>query len=739
MSKPDEVYRAPPVKSQLMDNQDEGYIPPRSITRRKPDTTDIYIGPPVKTRLHSFDIALSFIYILISIWLLSGISFILSVTISALVNTAYTAYSTDGQVSEFIELVGLTYILFLLLKISISFVRTFLRLISWTWDRSREETFVSRFIQHIARKIAIVIYNKFKHKMNTIFPSTSKKQHINKLSDKNHYNCEMKILVEEYTLKISQVLLFVLLTLLFGVPLYIISLLYGYWVTVSYLTMGMVLFSSSMIILTNFTKRLLKSYFSLSTIYNTRIMLETYVAFAGYGGEKNLYDIWSGRCIWIGVWTLVTAYLFSGSSGFYIFAGIIIVIGLITKIPIIQFNVETYDFVRHLPPIKYYPDDSNPWESLFVLATRLFFNTFGVGALFYYDCHYKSDLITTIDASPSNISILIIFLIIYWIRDLLFFIPIEDCSNIWNCGLRKWMVVLLTILDLLVSIIAKIKFHGYSSSVMILLGYLNLDYRQPHYIWNDKPSKLLSTPDMEKAKLMNSVGVIVKFAISTAFIAIVLSVIGNSSTSISSLLVNWNPTTNTNTTFYAPVICGMNIGGLDIKDYAFLAHSAYYNQSLYPAGWSGYPHLTNWTVGAKKYDTELYDVYNSPGNFTVVSVRGTDSVSDGLQDVYLYSSSVLLALSSYFGTFLQLWPIESIALVVNQISQIGKSGSYLSYWQMVGDQVQDLLDNGKTVVITGHSLGGAISGIVSAKYGIKGIAFSSPGLGYQSVNYDFRM
>ncbi|KAJ3274950.1 hypothetical protein HDV01_001814 [Terramyces sp. JEL0728] len=401
--------------------------------------------------------------------------------------------------------------------------------------------------------------------------------------------------------------------------------------------------------------------------------------------------------------------------------------------------METYDFVQHLPPIKLYPEESNPWESIFVLGTRLFFNTFGVCALFYYDCHYKSDLIVTIDASPSNISILAVFLIFYWIRDLLFFIPIVDHSKIWNSELRKWVIIVLTLLDIVLAITAKIKFHGYSSSVMILLGYLNVDYRQPHYIWTDKPSKLLSTPELEKEKLMNSVGVIVKFAIAAAIIALVLSVIGNSSTSISSLLVNWDPITNTNTTFYTPVICVMNVGGLGIKDYAYLAYSAYNNQSLYPAGWAQYPNLKNWTVGTKKYDTELYDVYNSPGNFTVVAVKGTDSVSDGLQDLYLYSSSALLAISSYFGTFLQLWPVRSIALVVNQISLIGRSGSYLSYWQMVGDQVNDLIEAKRAVAVTGHSLGGAISGIIAAKYGIRGIAFSSPGLGYQSVNYGFQV
>ncbi|KAJ3319856.1 hypothetical protein HDU76_000431 [Blyttiomyces sp. JEL0837] len=120
---------------------------------------------------------------------------------------------------------------------------------------------------------------------------------------------------------------------------------------------------------------------------------------------------------------------------------------------------------------------------------------------------------------------------------------------------------------------------------------------------------------------------------------------------------------------------------------------------------------------------------------SVVAVRGTSNLNDVFQDLYLWSTSGLLQMSTYMGTLVNAWPAETVDSLASFIMTFGPIDSTLVYWNEVENHVSKLLAQNRTVLMTGHSLGGAIAGIVASHKSIPAASFSAPGLGYSTLRY----
>lgn len=126
----------------------------------------------------------------------------------------------------------------------------------------------------------------------------------------------------------------------------------------------------------------------------------------------------------------------------------------------------------------------------------------------------------------------------------------------------------------------------------------------------------------------------------------------------------------------------------------------------------------------------------------VVSVRGTSSVQDAYADLKLYSSVAVLQFMAILTPVLSLMPVSvTRRLVKSEIGNrlFGNKAIWKRLEESAARHKEEGKQNGEILVMTGHSLGGALVGAVSSRVQVDGIGFSPPGLYYQVLKYHFSL
>jgi hypothetical protein len=197
-----------------------------------------------------------------------------------------------------------------------------------------------------------------------------------------------------------------------------------------------------------------------------------------------------------------------------------------------------------------------------------------------------------------------------------------------------------------------------------------------------------------------------------------------------------------------PAICQWRGDNISINEFATLACACYYTTTddIKYSWLYGRPVTSsnNFTIGENSISNgsgvQYVDFVNNETNTIVVAVRGTSTMEDIFQDIYIWSASALLQLSGLFGTFIKFWPRETIAELVKFIVK-QFTNFQLLYWVDVEKHIIRLKEEHPTsnIYLTGHSLGGGVAGVISAHLNIPAITFSSPGLGYSYKTYDIEL
>lgn len=182
-------------------------------------------------------------------------------------------------------------------------------------------------------------------------------------------------------------------------------------------------------------------------------------------------------------------------------------------------------------------------------------------------------------------------------------------------------------------------------------------------------------------------------------------------------------------------VCSLDFSTLDIVDFALIADSIYgYNTSVqyqsFDERFKG-TELADWQYVVRNNETVDHHVWVElffpTINMTVVAVRGTASVADALQDLHFWFGISIMQAVNVFVPFLKQLPDKFVVEMLSN-TLLDKIMPPPVYQDMLNHVVQVKKRVGDRLVLTGHSLGGAMAGMIGAKTKTPAVSFSGPGL-----------
>lgn len=142
------------------------------------------------------------------------------------------------------------------------------------------------------------------------------------------------------------------------------------------------------------------------------------------------------------------------------------------------------------------------------------------------------------------------------------------------------------------------------------------------------------------------------------------------------------------------------------------------------------------------------DIKDSSRNLTIFAVRGSTTSIDWWLDFEIFVSSALISVARWFP-ILQSYESYASRVISNYmtlpLSVMNKATLTYNYTQEMFNKInelkKDIEKDGRTILFTGHSLGGGLSKVLANKYAIQTVAFSGPGISpiedkFKHENYD---
>jgi vacuolar-type H+-ATPase subunit I/STV1 len=121
---------------------------------------------------------------------------------------------------------------------------------------------------------------------------------------------------------LGNALYMMILSIMFGAPLICLSLFFGYWAVVSYLTMGLCGLAVTVLLLTNTWWRLVRAWTVLTTLHtaskqkaectDAHVFRASYIAICGFDSGKDIVKTLSLLCLVISFWMIFVPLVMPG-------------------------------------------------------------------------------------------------------------------------------------------------------------------------------------------------------------------------------------------------------------------------------------------------------------------------------------------------------------------------------------------------------------------------------------------
>jgi hypothetical protein len=190
-------------------------------------------------------------------------------------------------------------------------------------------------------------------------------------------------------------------------------------------------------------------------------------------------------------------------------------------------------------------------------------------------------------------------------------------------------------------------------------------------------------------------------------------------------------------------VCTIDYRGLSVLDLALIADAAYGAtpeiQSAAMANRFNGTELADFRIVAvsdKAVEHQVWMEIAFPSlNTTVLAVRGTASAADALEDLHFWFGILIMQAVNVFVPFLRQLPQD---FVVNLLSMKLASAFMPApvYQPMLDHAIKVKERVGDELIVTGHSLGGAMAAMIGARVKAQAVSFSGPGLLYSRGRFD---
>ncbi|KAG6976462.1 hypothetical protein JG688_00001327 [Phytophthora aleatoria] len=189
--------------------------------------------------------------------------------------------------------------------------------------------------------------------------------------------------------------------------------------------------------------------------------------------------------------------------------------------------------------------------------------------------------------------------------------------------------------------------------------------------------------------------------------------------------------------------CSISYDGLSVLDLALMADAAYgttteIQKSALENRFNG-TELDEWKYVARNNESTdgqtWMEIYFPAVNMTVIAVRGTASATDALEDMHFWFGICIMQAMNVFIPFLKQLPRPFVVRMLSMrlIASVMPSPVYTD---VLNHAIDTRARVGNNLVITGHSLGGAIAAMIGAKTKTSAVSFSGPGLLYSLGRFD---
>ncbi|KAL7746296.1 hypothetical protein RI367_008367 [Sorochytrium milnesiophthora] len=716
------------------------------------------VGPSSDTHIETSNLWQRSLHVLCAAWLAGGASFLIAVVTCFVYTVSYGAFGVQGGT---VSMIAATYHCYVLIRWALSVIRTGARILVSVWTFKitgpAQDDGASGALDYINRGSRMMARFSLMRSFTDAQLETPYVQHAI-LRRKSYASAALKALP---------------VAIIFGPPI-ILSAKYGVDTVVGAISLTFTMTAVGTLVLVNTLARISRTVYFLRVLSHdiSRARLRAmFLATIAQGKEtRNAYGDVSTAIVMSLVYVLISCLIF---NTFAANSTQIIIVGVVAGVLLLlRFQRMIHDvwhwFIIKTPTIIacHYPISVPKRERFYnghartplvaLLLIRHVWLIVGLACLVYTDVNMpvvqydptdtaRTPLVPAIGRALSLQLLAVVLYGLMLLRDAVFL-------GVSVPALRALIMAVTHLLQILVTCIIMISFSGTTSVAVIFITLLTLDYRDGRYFWtsnnNDSltASAVVGAEDAVTLQHIKRERTVTAVTILAVLAAIVMAALALAYTSVdpvkdsasvipdASVLSQLGLPRNIDT---RPTMCNIKLDNslsLDLLDYAVLAEAAELTttadiNTLLQASHSLNSYTIAFSTLGQAYGGRYFDFYDSTTNTSIVVIRGTSTLEDVLQDLYLWATPALLQTSSYFGTYVNLWSEEAVASAVYYIAQYVTYPN-LAYHIAIEQYVRSIVNARARVQLVGHSLGGGLAQALGGKLGLPAIGFSAPGLGY---------